>query len=436
MVLIVNTNNYVSPVLDSNRESIRSILVVTFMFAIFSSLFGIGAGDKVQSDGGSNLLRQLTWIAIGAIAFFRCVSFRRYIKFDVQFNMAWILSVLLLTYCLVSSLWSAIPDVTFKRAVLFSLMIFLCFATFGKKSSNPHSFLVVMAWPLGALLILSFLYTAALPSAAITSIGWRGVTSFKNEFGQLCAIALLVFCFFSLEVASHRLLMLFMALLSFCGLIMSQSSTCAVAAMVGLLVSGGLLLARKFLHNSKGSILLLSLFIVFCLLLLILLVSGLVGGDFQEQFFQLLGKSSTLTGRTKLWTLIWDNARWNNPWFGGGYGGFWNGLGSPANFTAYRFPAGYVGQAHNGYLDVFNDLGYVGLVFLIAILSVYAFFVIKNFRKGKAEFYYHLAFLIYIILENYAESTFFRLVGFLNIVFFASLARIAANQWVGFHDKK
>lgn len=421
---------------DSKRESIRSLLVLTFMFAIFSSLFAIGTGDKVQSDGSSNLLRQLTWIAIGFIAFSHCVSFRRHIKLDVQFNMAWFLSVLLLAYCLLSFLWSAIPDVTFKRAVLFSLMVFLCFATFGKKSSNPSSFLVVMAWPLGVLLILSFFYTAVLPSVAITSIGWRGVTSFKNEFGQLCAIALLVFCFYSLEVTSHRWIMLFMALLSFIGLIMSQSSTCAVAVVVGLLVSGGLLLIRKFFHYSKGSILLLFLVIVFCSLLLILLVSGLVGGDFQEQFFQLLGKSSTLTGRTKLWTLIWDNARLNNAWLGGGYGGFWNGLGSPANFTAYRFPAGYVGQAHNGYLDVYNDLGYVGLAFLISILSVYAFFVIKHFREGKPEFYYHLSFLIYIILENYAESTFFRLVGFLNIVFFASLARVAANQWAGFYDKK
>ncbi len=406
------------------------------MVAIFFSLFSIGAGDKAQSDGGSNLIRQMAWVAIGLVSFFRCVSFRRYIKFDVQFNAAWFLSALLLAYCLLSTLWSAIPDVTFKRAVLFSLMIFLCFATFGKKSTNPYSFLVVMAWPLGVLLILSFFYTAVLPSVAITSIGWRGVTSFKNEFGQLCAIALLVFCFFSLEVTRHRLLMLLMAFLSFFGLIMSQSSTCAVAVVVGLLVSGGFLAARKLFHNSKGSILLLFLVIVFCLLLLTLLVSGLVGGDFQGQFFQLLGKSSTLTGRTKLWTLIWDNARWNNAWLGGGYGGFWNGLGSPANFTSYRFPAGYVGQAHNGYLDVYNDLGYVGLSFLIAILSVYAFFVIRQFREGKPEFYYHLAFFIYIILENYAESTFFRLVSFLNIVFFASLARVAANQRVSFHDKK
>lgn len=420
----------------SREESIRSLLVLTFMFAIFSSLFAIGAGDKTQSDGGSNLFRQLFWIVVGCIVLFRCVGFQRKFNFDLQFNLSWCLSLLLVVYCLLSFMWSEIPDITFKRSVLFGLMVLLCFATFGKKSANPASFLVVLAWPLGILLILSFLFTVLSPSVAITSIGWRGVTSFKNEFGQLCAIALLVFGFAIFEVTQYRWAMLFMALLSFFGLIMSQSSTCAVAVLVGFVVSGGLLATRKLFQYAKGSVLLLLLMIFCCFLMLFLLVFGFLSGDFQEQFFHLLGKSSTLTGRTKLWSLIWDNARLQNPWFGGGYGGFWNGLGSPANFTSYRFSAGYVGQAHNGYLDVFNDLGYVGLVFLVVMLLVYACYLLRNFKAGRPEFYYHLAFFIYIILENYAESTFFRLVGFLNIVFFASLARVAVIQWVGMHDKK
>ena len=432
----MNTNNVVDTLPSRGAESIRSLLTLTFMFAVFSSLFALGAGDKVQSDGGSNLLRQLTWIVIGLIAFSRCVSFKRSVELDFQFNGAWIFSLLLLIYCFSSFFWSAIPDITFKRTVLFGLMVLMCFATFGKKSSNPNSFLVVMAWPLGLLLIFSFIFTAVMPSAAITSIGWRGVTSFKNEFGQICAIALLIFSFAIFEIPQRRGLILLMALLSFFGLVMSQSSTCAVAVIVGLLVSGGLLIIRKLLQYSKGSVFLLLMLIFVCSLILTLLVFGMLSSDIQEQLFHVLGKSSTLTGRTKLWALIWDNSRLHNPWIGGGYGGFWNGLGSPANFTSYRFPAGYVGQAHNGYLDVFNDLGIIGLLFLAVILLAYAGFVIKHYREGRPEFYFHLSFLIYIILENYAESTFFRLVGFLNIVFFASLARVAASRWGTSCDKK
>lgn len=437
MVLIVNTSNSAKLLQGGGVESLRSLMIVTFMLAVFISLFAIGAADKVQSDGGSNLFRQLTWLAIGAVAFFRCFSFGRYVKIDLQYSSGLLVALFLLGYCLLSFLWSAIPDVSLKRAILFSLMVFLCFAAFGKKSQNPLSFIQVMAWPLGLLLILSFAFTAAIPSVAITAIGWRGVTSFKNEFGQLCAISLLVFSFAVFEVQKYRKTMLLMAMLSLLGLLLSQSSTCAVAVIAGLMCSLGLLATRHLLRHRSGSALMLGLVIAACVAALVLLLAGVLGGaDIREQFFQLLGKSSTLTGRTKLWSLILDNTRLHNPWLGGGYGGFWNGLGSPSSYTAYRFPAGYVGQAHNGYLDIFNDLGYVGLGLLVLVLLVYGWHIFRHYQSGRPEFYFHLAFFIYIILENYAESTFFRLVGFLNIVFFASLARVAVSEWVGLDDKK
>ncbi len=403
-----------------------SILTYAFMLAIFLSLFGVGSGDKALADGSSNLVRQLTWILFGGLSFFECFRIRRGLELNIQFTSGFFWSVALFFYCLASCYWSAIPFVTLKRAVLFGLVVFFCFATFSKHGNNPRSFLFSLAVPVAVLILLSFLLIVIVPSVGVTSLGWRGVTSFKNEFGQLCAIGFLVFLFGFAEF-KRKLLVVFLWLLSIVGLVMSQSTTCAVAVFIGSFAGVTLFFIRKSTISKYGSAMLLLLILsVVSLLLVLLTVKGNFFDDIQGKIFSLLGKSSTLTGRTKLWVLVMDNVRFHNKWLGGGYGGFWDGLGSPANFTSYRFPGGYVGQAHNGYIDIFNDLGYVGIVFLISILLVYFVAIAKQFAAGAPEFYFHFSFFIFILIENYAESTFFRLVVFLNIVFFASLARVFA----------
>ena len=81
----------------------------------------------------------------------------------------------------------------------------------------------------------------------------------------------------------------------------------------------------------------------------------------QDAILKLLGKSSTLTGRTKLWPWVIENARYHNPWLGGGYSAFWNGPESPSGYTVWKFGQ-YMGQSHDSYVDLNNDLGYLGLI--------------------------------------------------------------------------
>jgi len=425
----VNTDKFSEINEKDGPDKAFTLFASMFMFVIVTSLFGVGAGDQVQSDGGSSIFRQVTWLFVGVVVIFKCISFNRKLVFDFVPSGGFFASLLLLIYCVSSFYWSAISLVTLKRAILFSLMVMVCFASFGRKSGNPARFLPVLAWPLGLLLVLSFVYTAISPGSAITSIGWRGITSFKNEFGQLCAIALLVFSFGFFEF-KHKKLSLFMAMLSFFGLVMSQSSTCAVAVVIGMGCGLGLLFIRRMSKLKLPSAFLLCFCMMLCFIMLALVVCGVVGGvdDTVGKIFHLLGKSSTLTGRTKLWALMQDNMRLHNPWIGGGYGGFWDGLGSPANFTAYRFPAGYVGQAHNGYIDLLNDLGYVGIFMLVLILLIFFVEIARKLKYDDTEIYFHLSFFVFIILENYAESTFFRLVVFLNIIFFSCLARVSTGR--------
>jgi O-antigen ligase len=70
----------------------------------------------------------------------------------------------------------------------------------------------------------------------------------------------------------------------------------------------------------------------------------------------------TFTGRLPLWEVIWDQIQ-QHYWLGYGFGAFWDVNGLDNSFGLARSVGwlGVVGQAHNGYLDLFLQIGLVGL---------------------------------------------------------------------------
>jgi exopolysaccharide production protein ExoQ len=132
--------------------------------------------------------------------------------------------------------------------------------------------------------------------------------------------------------------------------------------------------------------------------LLLLVTSVMIETSLINIVAPILGRDATLTGRTDL---IWSELipiSLRNPFFGVGYGAFWIR-------PIFEFP---INQAHNGYLDVFIELGWVGLI-LLTIL------IVSFFKKAKEEFELdpdwaclRLAFLLMILLHNITETSFLR----------------------------
>jgi O-antigen ligase len=77
----------------------------------------------------------------------------------------------------------------------------------------------------------------------------------------------------------------------------------------------------------------------------------------------LLGRDATLTDRTVIWEILVDLAR-ERPWLGRGYGGFW--FSDVYLWFADRW--GAIDHAHNGYMDLWLELGYVGLAMFVLLL--------------------------------------------------------------------
>lgn len=88
---------------------------------------------------------------------------------------------------------------------------------------------------------------------------------------------------------------------------------------------------------------------------------------FARQFvFGLLGKSGDLTGRAETWQKVWELIE-QRPWFGWGWVGYWPVWVEP--FKGLDKKAGIaVMSAHNAWIDVWFQLGFVGLLVFAPIV--------------------------------------------------------------------
>ena len=102
---------------------------------------------------------------------------------------------------------------------------------------------------------------------------------------------------------------------------------------------------------------------------------------------------------------------------GTGYGAYWTGADptSPSYVflsRMYFWPS----EAHNGYLDVVNDLGFVGLICLLGYLTVYVRQSLQLFRTDRPQGALYLALFFQQAMTNLSESCWFSPMGILPVV--------------------
>ena len=115
----------------------------------------------------------------------------------------------------------------------------------------------------------------------------------------------------------------------------------------------------------------------------------------------LLGRKPTLTDRTDVWELALQLQP--NSLLGAGFESFWLGERLSVMWSKYWWKPN---QAHNGYIETYLNLGYIGLFVLVAL-------ILATFRKIRFDLFYRpdfgrlrLGFLLAILAYNYTEATF------------------------------
>jgi exopolysaccharide production protein ExoQ len=119
---------------------------------------------------------------------------------------------------------------------------------------------------------------------------------------------------------------------------------------------------------------------------------------------RLFGRDPSLTGRTIIWKVL-AHSILKRPLLGYGFYAFWQGIrGESANviyLTHWSF-----GYAHNGIIEIFLQLGSVGVViFFVTLFKAIkdALFCFRNDRLGTYDWY--LGLLVLTIFYNIDEAT-------------------------------
>jgi O-antigen ligase len=124
--------------------------------------------------------------------------------------------------------------------------------------------------------------------------------------------------------------------------------------------------------------------------------------DIYGTVVELTGHESTMEGRIRLWTYLLETD--THPMLGTGFESFW--LGQRAIDIRAMPGFQWAVEAHDGYIELYLNLGIVGLLIFIGVVVV-AFWKIcrqlsTDFEWGR----FQMACLVVILLHNWSEAGF------------------------------
>jgi exopolysaccharide production protein ExoQ len=286
----------------------------------------------------------------------------------------WSISMYLL-YCLISVTWSYHPDVSFKRWIkaIGDLAMVLIIVT----DAHPVAAIRHLVSRIGFLLlptsVLFIKYYGDL-GRAYTADGLLmniGVATDKNMLGLTVLIVSLV-AFWNVRsllihkeernrgrhlLAQGTLLALGLSLF-----LMANSSTCKACFVLGSF----LIIASNFRTIRRRPARLHAL----CLVVLLVAGVALLGG--QAEVAGALGRESNMSGRTDIWAAVIPAVP--RTLIGAGFESFWI---SPrvSIFQHALLELGWdprialgLNEAHNGYIEVYLNLGWIGVCLLTLVL--------------------------------------------------------------------
>lgn len=374
-----------------------------FWLLIAFVLLPIGAGPQGASEGSA--MRQVVLVILFLGAAFTIIRFPDRWPLAMASISPALFALLLFTALSVA--WSPQPYVSLKRVIQLVgvALIGLALVSGGLGTYRMHRLVMPVLW-FG--MVMALVFSAAFPDFAFSDFGLRAYFATKNNFGQFAAISVLFTVgALVMKKAGRRWPLWLLLLASLIGLGLSRSAT----AILALAAAGSLILAIRVKHTLHPS------WWVPIITLLVVVFVAAVGAGIVMGFPSLeavsnataglVGREITLTGRAYLWELMLKEAA-THPWFGTGYGGFWLGLEGRSGQIAYLVRWGYPGQAHNGYIDIYNELGLVGLALAFAFIAMHARALWQLAKSDRALAGLHLALFALVVVFNVAEAAMLR----------------------------
>jgi exopolysaccharide production protein ExoQ len=323
--------------------------------------------------------------------------------------------IFLLLLCLSFS-WSDTPIHTLKYAGVF--MGSTIIATYIVKRYSFLELANLLKWVLAITAAMSAFYSMSKPGIGInvTKNSWQGIIDHPNKLAALMAFSAILWGLDAAENSKSRWLSIPLALFSLYVLQRAESGGARVLFLVGVLV----MFSVRFLKQLP-----FKWAFFFIVIFMVLSISGfiVITENLETIVVDGLGKDMTLTGRTPLWEFLFEEKIPQRPVLGYGFHGFWQPWRGPDNPAAnsisgeLQMPSGdgfwKPPHAHNGFIEVILDLGYVGffcfsLSFLKALADAVHHLVTPNkHQNSMIEAVFPLLLLIFVVFPNLTESPFF-----------------------------
>jgi O-antigen ligase len=332
--------------------------------------------------------------------------------------------VLFFGYCALSIAWSEYPFIALKRwskAIGDVVMIVLLFT-----DPNPRAAIKqVFARVAFLLLPLSVLFITAYPALGTgyspedNVMMYFGVTTFKNLLGMICMVLGLASLWSFIGAYEDRrmphrerhLIAHGVTITMAIGLILRADSMTSFSCLV-LAGSVMVLTSRQWVARNTGSV--------------HTVVCGAIGLPLFALFIntvgtlvRTLGRNSTLTGRTTIWKAVLSLH--TNPLIGTGFESFWLGNRLQA---VWNMSVKGIQEAHNGFIELYLNLGWVGLLLLGWLIVTGYRNAILALRRDPSDGSLRLAFLTASLIFSLTEAGF----RMLSPIWFAFLLAVVGNS--------
>ena len=365
-----------------------------------SAWLNLGGGGGTQEDGSP----------VDALVFFilmvagYCVLRQR--RVDVATfarNNRWLMAFFI--FSLISIVWSEFPLIAFKRwiKILGHPMMALILLT----EPYPIEAIKKLFKRLAITLIpLSFCLIKYFPQLGRSFDQWTGeavncgAATNKNELG--CTDLIFgIFLFWNilqaLKIRDPRarrkelILNGGLFVLNWWLLMQASSATSFAMMILGIIVIW--VVGLKFVNKRYLGVYLVAAILLFAASEPFLGIYATV--------VKALGHNLTLTDRTELWAAVLKLQA--NPLLGTGFESFWLGERLEEHWKVYWW---HPLQAHNGYIEIYLNLGLIGILLYIGqFVGIFGKIQRDFFRRFEFA-RLRLAFLLAIILYNYTEAAF------------------------------
>ncbi|PSJ38283.1 O-antigen ligase family protein [Allosphingosinicella deserti] len=342
---------------------------------------------------------------------------RQMIFFGCAFTLAWaarplakperllpipLILVVALGWCWLSLTWSAVPDISIRRLLLTTIVMWTIFMI--AKQAGYRRSLSMMRLILAGILVANYVASVGFPQFGVHQAAdladpgivgsWRGVMLQKNFAGATCALTILLFMFDAKSIRPWLRTIVIVA----CAYYLFRTNSKTSAGILIFSALCGYIYAR---YNPAYRA------------LLIPLLSVIGAGLFlaSELYWDVLvtpfSSKDAFTGRVQIWPVLIEYAQ--DHWmFGSGYGAFWNIGGTT---PIYNYAKGWVTQitsGHNGYLDLLIQIGFPGMLIVIMATLIWPVAKLLSSRTiPRSTGALLITLLLFSAGHNFTESSLF-----------------------------